>query len=458
MNNRVLNLIEISWPQDAIYNKDLPAAKSYKESNKIKPNEPVFVYGNYDICEHVNRANENKVRQYFGLSIEEKNLRRANAHITAIIKKDGSSQYNTDRMNDILRMNNNIVQFFLKQLHNLIRNLGISTNDFIILCYLIGNDFMPGLLTTDVKKGGLDKIFTAYDNLLNKLKINRFDESNNIKSNLLDKEENKEENNNKYKINDVLLIELFKEILWTERYVWKNINRENNNKQNNEKNERNNDRNNNNNFNNNFNSIDEIKIHQERKELEKISNMNKFKLGLSHNTNFLEKIEFNSDLEYYSYYLGIECISIDRLIIIKMVKDYITTMQWCINYYLDDCKSWSWGYNYMVAPLIKDIIKYYPKEIEIIPKKRELNPVEQLILAIPPYTYKFVIEKDIIKKIQNEKDIGYMFPESFDIDVNKEMIYWKCHVKIPMVEYDEYIKSIKLINIINSKNLIIKNK
>ena len=119
MNNRVLNLIEISWLQDAAYNKDLPAVKSYKESNKIKPNEPVFVYGDFDICLHVNAANENKVRQYFGLSVEEKNLRRANAHITAIPKMDGSSQYNTDRMNDILRMNNNIVQFFLKQLHNL---------------------------------------------------------------------------------------------------------------------------------------------------------------------------------------------------------------------------------------------------------------------------------------------------------------------------------------------------
>ena len=384
--------------------------------------------------------------------------------------------FNNKEVNIDDEINYNYVE--IKQLHNLIRNLGISTNDFIILCYLIGNDFMPGLLTTDVKKGGLDKIFTAYDNLLNKLKINRFDDFKNIKSNLIIKEENKEnkekngknrkneKNNDKYIINDVLLIELFKEILWTERYVWKNINRENNNNnkdrnernEKNERNERNNDRNNNNNFNNNFNSIDEIKIHQERKELEKISNMNKFKLGLSHNTNFLEKIEFNSDLEYYSYYLGIECISIDRLIIIKMVKDYITTMQWCINYYLDDCKSWSWGYNYMVAPLIKDIIKYYPKQIEIIPKKRELNPVEQLILAIPPYTYKYVIEKDIIKKIQNEKNIGYMFPENFDIDVNKEMMYWKCHVKIPMVEYDEYIKSIKLININNSKNLIIKNK
>ena len=109
----------------------------------------------------------------------------------------------------------------------------------------------------------------------------------------------------------------------------------------------------------NSNNFEEIKIKQIKKEKEKISNMNNFKLGISNNTNFIEKIEFNSDLEYYSYYLGIECINIDKLIIIKMVKDYIITIQWCINYYLKDCKSWSWGYTYMISPLIKDIIKLY---------------------------------------------------------------------------------------------------
>ncbi len=360
--------------------------------------------------------------------------------------------FNNKEVNLDEEINYNYVE--IKQLHNLIRNLGVSTNDFIVLCYLIGNDFLPGLLTTDVKKGGLDKIFTAYDNLLNKLKLDRFDESKNIKSNLVIKDKNFEniKNNCEYIINDVLLIELFKEILWTERHIWKNINREYINRNNNNHSDSRSNDNQNYNTNN-----EEIKKQEIKKEEEKINNMNKFKLGLSHNTNFIEKIEFNSDIEYYSYYLGIECINIDKLIIIKMVKDYITTIQWCINYYLKDCKSWSWGYSYMVAPLIKDIINFYPKKIEIIEKKRDLNPVEQLILAIPPYTYKYVIEKDIIDKIHNEISIGYMFPESFDVDVNKELIYWKCQVKIPMVEYNEYINIIKKLNIDNIKNLI-KNK
>ena len=32
----------------------------------------------------------------------------------------------------------------IKDLHNMILNLEINTEDFILMCYLIGNDFLPG--------------------------------------------------------------------------------------------------------------------------------------------------------------------------------------------------------------------------------------------------------------------------------------------------------------------------
>ena len=103
----------------------------------------------------------------------------------------------------------------------------------------------------------------------------------------------------------------------------------------------------------------------------------------------------------------------------------------------------------------KNKLKFqYPKNIKLKNDKRELCPVEQLLLAIPVDTYKYVISKKLITKIRKNKEIGYMFPEKYDIDVNKESLFWKCQVKIPMVEYDEYIKNIKLVNIIDEKNTI----
>jgi 5'-3' exonuclease len=332
----------------------------------------------------------------------------------------------------------------VKQLHILISNLEVSTNDFIVLCYLIGNDFLPGLLTTDVKKGGLDKIFRAWDNLKQKLGIqteyeNKPDENNNIniaKSYLVEFD-NK---TNKYQINLELLKGVFSELLWTERYVWKNINRDKL-------------------LNQDGLEPEEREKLVELKEDDKIEQLSKFISGQTSSTDFLEKIEFENAIEYYSYYLGISCIDIDKLIIKKMVWDYIGGIEWCIGYYLDKCPSWTWGYNFMITPTIKDIINFFPqsnKQIKIKYSPRTLNPVEQLVLAIPPQTYKYVIESELIKKIKSNKNIGYMLPEAFQIDINKEHIFWKCQVRIPMVEYMEFETHIKKLDIQGDKNKIYK--
>ena len=298
----------------------------------------------------------------------------------------------------------------INELHSMINKLNINTYDFIMLCYLVGNDFIPGLLTTDIKRRGLDKLMTSYEEtrkIINKNIVNKINDKI----------------NDKITINYDVIFEIFKNLEYTERGIWRNINRD----------------------------------RMDTTEQQKQENFNKFLTGQNMNTDCLEKIEFSSETEYYNYYLGINDSVIDKTTIKKMVKDYITGMEWCINYYLNDCKSWSWGYNFMIAPLIKDILKYFPNSIKIENDIRELCPVEQLLLAIPIDTYKYVINKSLIKKMKQNREIGYMFPETFDIDINKESVFWKCQVKIPMVEYYEYIKNIKLINIHDEKNEILKN-
>jgi 5'-3' exonuclease len=309
------------------------------------------------------------------------------------------------------------------ELHKIIEKLNIKTEDFIVLCYLVGNDFLPALLTTDIKKGGLDKILTAYENV--KKYNNKYKDIIQI--------EKKE-----IKIDHNFIKEIMIQLAWTEKYVWSNINRDKIMLREN---------------------VDEEEIEKikHKKQEDKTKNLAKFAIGEITNIECLERIEFNSSEEYYNYYLGLNELMMDEKIIKKMVKEYIKGIEWCINYYLDECKSFEWGYNYPIAPLIKDIIKYYPKKIKLKQSECKLKPIEQLILAIPTETYKFVISKEIIDKLKKEKRIGYMFPETFDIDINKETQYWKCQVKIPMVEYQEYISVIKKINILDKKNNIQKS-
>ncbi len=320
----------------------------------------------------------------------------------------------------------------IEELHKMIAKLDLSTEDFILLSYLIGNDFLPHMLTLDVNRGGLDKIISAFKTVINQLNMPIMDDQGIITNKLVINPTNPKED---YSINHDVLFEIFKELTWTEKHVWKNINRDPVLHQ---KDATINDH-----------AAFKIKVQDEKKD-----KTLKFLLGLSDNTDCLSKIEFSSSKEYYSHYLGIECLDMDRTIIMKMVREYIVGLTWCLNYYLDDCRSWSWGYNFMVGPLIQDIINYYPENVNVKRVGRTLNPVEQLVLAIPCETYHYVIDSETIKKVRSNKKIGYMFPKSYSLDINKETKLWKCMVKIPVVEYDEYIKEIKSIGINGCKNTI----
>ena len=132
----------------------------------------------------------------------------------------------------------------INELHLMINKLNINTNDFIMLCYLVGNDFIPGLLTTDIKRRGLDKLMTSYEEAR---KI--------VKKDIIEKSDKN------IKINYEVIIEIFKNLEYTERGIWKNINRDK----------------------------------FEKTELEKQENLNKFLLGKNMNTDCLEKIKFSSE-------------------------------------------------------------------------------------------------------------------------------------------------------------------
>ena len=67
---------------------------------------------------------------------------------------------------------------------------------------------------------------------------------------------------------------------------------------------------------------------------------------------------------------------------------------------------------------------------------------------------KIYIDSALKKADKLNKNIGYMIPESYDIDVNKDHLFWKCQVKIPIVEYNDFESEIKKLNINNEKNMI----
>jgi 5'-3' exonuclease len=391
--------------------------KMLKYVEELKARKIKCIYSSY----HSEGEGEHKILQYIKKEIKtEKNIEKTiiiygldadllflslSAERDNIYVMREKQIFNNTELNFDDYIEYNYVQ--IDELKKMITELNIEINDFIIICYLVGNDFLPNILTLDIKNGGLDKIVDAYEKVRKENNNARIVEIETIKG------------KRTIKINHILIKEILRKLLWTERHIWENINREKPKQDNNQ---------------------------------DKMKDLNDFVKGINNKTECLEKIEFKTSIEYYNYYLGIDRLENSEKTIKKMVKEYIKGFEWCINYYLDDCINWEWGYNYSITPTIKDIINYYPKTPNIKTTNCELKPIEQLILAIPIETYNYVIKEEIINKIRKEKTIGYMFPTSYDIDINKDNLYWKCQVKIPNIEYKEYIKGIKKIKIEDIKN------
>lgn len=303
------------------------------------------------------------------------------------------------------------------KLHELIENIKISVDDFILLCFLIGNDFLPRLISIDIKRHGIDKIIDTFIRTFESQLVNSPLESILVKRINENNENNGNNKKSKIVINHQALLHYFKKLCWTEKFLWKNINRKRDDRD--------------------YNDI-----------------MKKFIEGKNENIEFLEKLEFNSKNEFYNYYLGTNSVKFSKETIENIVHNFVSGIEWCLQYYLNECQCWSWGYNFLIAPLLEDIIRHYPKKIIFKKNKRKLKPVEQLLIAIPKHYYKYVIESDIIDRFESNLELGYMMPVDFNIDVNKESIYWKCGVKIPPVEYFDLTKNIKKLNINNDKNNI----
>jgi 5'-3' exonuclease len=419
----------ISEPNIPIRSIELTPGTSLMEIMHLAIAEYVKNYSNKDVkimysSYHSEGEGEHKILQYIKKNIDNSKtivVYGLDADLMFLLLSIGKN-YDIYIMREIQIFNNEEIDLTdvltynyidVSKLHMLIENIGISTYDFILLCFLIGNDFLPRIITIDVKKHGLDKIietFTrAFESQLSKNKLEP----------ILVKETINPVNGKKMiGVNHNKLLYYFKRLLWTEKYIWQNMNKKKND------------------------NIDYIK------------SMNNFIKGKNENIDFIEKINFSSREQFYSHYLGISPIGVIDENINKVVYNYILGIEWCLQYYLNKCASWSWGYNFLIAPLITDIINFYPRQIIIKKNKRVLKPIEQLLIAIPSETYKFVVDKNIIENFKNNLEIGYMMPTSFDVDVNKESVYWKCSVKIPPVEYHDYITNVHKLKIKNDKNEI----
>jgi len=264
-------------------------------------------------------------------------------------------------------------------IENLDNNIKINIiNDYVFLCFFLGNDFMPHFPCLNIRTNGIDIILNIYNKLNSNLK-NFFVTKKGI---------------NWLQVRNMIeILSRNEELLIKEEYK-----------------------------------------NRKKMELKKnqiINGEQKFINIPMYNRESELFINPNEEGWQYRYYKILFDIEIDDERKKQICINYLSILEWNYYYYNSKCIDWRYKYNYNYPPLFQDLIKYVPYFETRFLKDEIYNPINdkiQLAYVLPRDSL-YLIPNININKLLNEYNNYYKLDYDFEWAFCK--YFWECHVKIP---------------------------
>ena len=247
--------------------------------------------------------------------------------------------------------------------------------DFVFMCFLVGNDFLPNIPSLAILDGGIDSMIDVYRNVGKE--YGHLTKSKRVIGNMLNLDN----------------LEIF---LGTLSQYEKGLLEE---------------------------KCGKMSEFIEDPLLKKYYNSNKF--------------DFEGyKKEFYSKKLGIEENEEGDIDKKEICLNYIQGLDWVINYYKLGNPSWTWYYTRFYAPFLSDItncVKEY-KYDWVSNQGQPLRTTEQLMCVLPKNSH-YLLPSPISKTLFNK--YPQFYPDKVDIDCSGKRREWEGIVLVGMVDVDK---------------------
>lgn len=173
--------------------------------------------------------------------------------------------------------------------------------------------------------------------------------------------------------------------------------------------------------------------------------------------------------KYYRYYVG---TSSDNEILDRWVRNYLEGVLWTLRYYQGNaagfntlgrmsdecCPDWGWQYHFRAGPPASLILSYlqnhpefeldYTKISDHAPLKqvdgeatfrernRPVEPYEQLMMILPPQSGALIHPKLLKLMTQVDSPLVYLYPTNFQIDMMRHRYRWECYPILPDLDME----------------------
>ena len=281
-------------------------------------------------------------------------------------------------------------------------------NDYLLMCFMIGNDFLPHLPSLHIGEGSIDFILESYAEV--------FTRDPNSNEGLVDK--NGIINTDKFTI---LLEILAREEDQMVKSFYKSYIRKK--------------------------YVESNKLTKMESEIRRIEFLPLVR-------RVPDTIQFNKENweeRYYQRYLCCDSRDIDKKDIDKMCKNYCEGLVWSYKYYIKGCESWLWYYKFTCAPTLKDLYSYFQRNLFSnnlnFPKNQPLEPIQQLLCILPPSSSYLIAQPERELMTSKNSVIRDLFPNSFNIEMLYMRYFHESIPQLPIIDINRIFEAQELIKV-----------
>lgn len=298
----------------------------------------------------------------------------------------------------------------------IIKDINRIIDDYIFICYFLGNDFLPHIPGVSLKDDGHDLLLKIYISIL----VNYGD-------NLIDRE--------KMRINNAFLFSFINKLANSERELYQKFTGKRRRLR--------------------PSNCDSNDPYEHRKHI-----LNELPITDKKNLAIESFINLGRDKYKSRYYKS--CFDMESLEEVNEVcENYVRGIKWVFFYYFKGCPAWDWKYNYRHAPLISSLSEYLSEPRNNINQikfsaSKPLDPVNQLLYILPKSSSKLVP-----LEFQSIFSGSYFYPDQYEVDMIYKRYFWQTQPILPDISYKHLKKmyakvknNIKKSNSINMEAVI----
>ncbi|KAM3932202.1 5'-3' exoribonuclease 1 isoform 1-T1 [Leptodactylus fuscus] len=146
---------------------------------------------------------------------------------------------------------------------------------------------------------------------------------------------------------------------------------------------------------------------------------------------------------YYMSKMGVEVVSDEFLA--AQAECYVQAIQWILHYYYHGVQSWSWYYPYHYAPYLSDICNIGQLKLEFDLEK-PFMPFEQLLAVLPAASKDLLPQAYQSLMTSEDSPIIDYYPQDFKTDLNGKQQEWEAVVLIPFIDETRLLEAMESCN------------